>query len=453
MSRVWAFFFWLIVASTFFVNFVSADRYTSANYTIDASQIGNSFGGDSTDADYQLTSSGGESLIGQGSGGSYRLDSGYIAQIENSLELKVVPGGLQAYYPMDEGSGSLARDYSSQTNDGILGGTPTLPTWATGQIGESVHFDGANDELVTAGTHAYNTVTVSAWVKAEADAVTGNRGVVSNSRDCCGTYGGYQLEVNHPDATNVNARFRIWNSTGTTSYGTNDVALTTGVWTHLVGTYDGSDVKLYKNGTLADTNSSYSGTINTPTANIKIGNMGAYVAYFKGTIDEAMIFNRALSADEVEAMYDAGSAGNIAGLSFAGDIIPGTSQTSDFDAIMATDSYGYSLAISQDQNLTKGGDSIPAISANISSPASWSEGTTKGLGFTLYGTNATALDAKWSSGSNYSAFPSSATSIYTRIGQQSAKDVLNMRLRLDVDVTQPTGLYANVVTTTGTITP
>ena len=158
---------------------------------------------------------------------------------------------------------------------------------------------------------------------------------------------------------------------------------------------------------------------------------------FSGSIDEAKVFSRALSANEVDPEYDAG-----------------ISQTSNFDAAMLTDAQnGYNLSVSRNQNLTKGGDSIAAVSGSIASPVSWVEGTTKGLGFTLFGTNATAIDGKWSSGSSYAAFPGSATSYYVRTGKQSTKDVVNLRLRLDVPTSQVSGVYTNVITTTGTITP
>ena len=48
----------------------SAERFTGGSYTIDASVVGNSFGGANSGGSYTLTSSGGESVIGQGSGGS-----------------------------------------------------------------------------------------------------------------------------------------------------------------------------------------------------------------------------------------------------------------------------------------------------------------------------------------------------------------------------------------------
>lgn len=101
-----------------------------------------------------------------------------------------------------------------------------------------------------------------------------------------------------------------------------------------------------------------------------------------------------------------------------------------------------------------GGFSIPSVSGTIASPTVWSEGTTKGLGFTLYGTNATSLPGTWGSGGNYAAIPAANSTFYTRTNYTAgAKDVINMRLRLDVATSQQSGDYANQMTIVGTMTP
>src|ERR1035437_10182990 len=80
---------------------VAADTYSSTNYKING-EIGVSSGGDSTSSGtYRLISTMGESVVGQGSGGSYKLDAGYIAQLSNSLSVAVQPTGLIAYLPLD----------------------------------------------------------------------------------------------------------------------------------------------------------------------------------------------------------------------------------------------------------------------------------------------------------------------------------------------------------------
>ena len=122
------------------------------------------------------------------------------------------------------------------------------------------------------------------------------------------------------------------------------------------------------------------------------------------------------------------------------------------DAIVRTNAATYSLAAQQDHNLQNGSYFIPAIGGSIASPATWTEGTTKGLGFTLM--NAPILDTKWNSGAKYAAIPSSTTTFYNGTGNVNGViDVINMRLRLDTTATQATGSYTNTITYTGTITP
>lgn len=70
---------------------VFADRFQSTNYTIDAGVAGNSAGGVQSSSNYALVSSGGESIVGNGTGGSYKLGEGYVAQLEQSIELSVSP--------------------------------------------------------------------------------------------------------------------------------------------------------------------------------------------------------------------------------------------------------------------------------------------------------------------------------------------------------------------------
>ncbi|NOQ55625.1 MAG: hypothetical protein GQ477_02340, partial [Nanohaloarchaea archaeon] len=70
-------------------------------------------------------------------------------------------------------------------------------------------------------------------------------------------------------------------------------------WHHYALTYNGSNQKLYLYGN--QTNStSLTGNINTNANNLTIGK------YFNGIIDEVRIYNRALTAEEINASYNAG---------------------------------------------------------------------------------------------------------------------------------------------------
>ena len=72
-------------------------------------------------------------------------------------------------------------------------------------------------------------------------------------------------------------------------------------WTHLALTYNGSTLTLYRNG-VAVANSNVSGTLSPTTLNLQIGG-SQFGEYFKGLIDEVRIYNRALTATEIQAIY------------------------------------------------------------------------------------------------------------------------------------------------------
>ena len=97
-------------------------------------------------------------------------------------------------------------------------------------------------------------------------------------------------------------------SSSVSAYGAASIPV--GSWTHIAGVYDDTQIKIYVNGIL-DTNGSnnpksYTNGIYNGVAKFSIGSkMGNNVGsnFCDGLIDEAMVFNRALSADEVMQIY------------------------------------------------------------------------------------------------------------------------------------------------------
>ena len=69
----------------------------------------------------------------------------------------------------------------------------------------------------------------------------------------------------------------------------------TGTWTHIAGTYDGANLRLYVNGVLVKTQAR-TGTIFSSPNPLYIGGKGSQ---FSGLIDEVRVYNRALSAAEI----------------------------------------------------------------------------------------------------------------------------------------------------------
>jgi hypothetical protein len=86
-------------------------------------------------------------------------------------------------------------------------------------------------------------------------------------------------------------------------------SLATGVWMHVAFTYDQNTMLLYLNGQPIATNAIGAQPIATSPSNLRISGDDNGNGMFDGSIDEVAIYNRALSAGEIAAVYGAGTAG------------------------------------------------------------------------------------------------------------------------------------------------
>src|SRR3990170_2011523 len=183
------------------------------------------------------------------------------------------------------------------TNHGTLQGGAT---YATGKVGQAFSFDGAADYVNvphSAGLDVTTALTLDAWIK-PAGAGTGN-GIIIMKNPLK-----YAL-VWFPDTQKITFSLDIggWADHVSNSSAPPDQ------WTHIAGTYDGSSVKIYINGVL-DAEFPKIGLIATSTGDLTIGwRTDAPDVSYNGLIDEVEIFNRALSAEEIAAIANAGSAG------------------------------------------------------------------------------------------------------------------------------------------------
>ena len=85
-----------------------------------------------------------------------------------------------------------------------------------------------------------------------------------------------------------------------------------GTWYHVAATYDGTTRNIYVNGGLVTSDTPGIASIGTTHSLVTIGiDAGATrtAASFSGLIDEAQIFNRALSGAEIGNIYTAANAG------------------------------------------------------------------------------------------------------------------------------------------------
>lgn len=217
-----------------------------------------------------------------------------VTMIWNAQAIKDDPA-LVGLWLFDEGSGGVVTDSSGNGNDGTINGDFT---WDNGKFGGAIIAAGGGSIDVPV-SDSLNTVvtemTLAAWFRIDADSDTGIR-----------RQNAYLLEDQSasepvPDSFS----FRIWTTNGISpgAYGTTE--LVQGEWYHIAGTYDGAVITLYVNGVAegelltdagADFNGEWGGDIGTPGDTLQLKYSSESLI---GGMDETVLLNRALSADEI----------------------------------------------------------------------------------------------------------------------------------------------------------
>jgi hypothetical protein len=236
------------------------------------------------------------------------VDPGRV-EMGTDLSLWETPSGLVGYWGFD-GSGVIANgqtqgleDSSPYHNNGTASNLNAAGmSFVTGKVGNAVQMDGV-DDWINAGTNAVinftGPLTMAVWLNTS-DA-GGTSRIFSKQYSDTGettSVACYQLGIYENQY-----RFSLYTNIGSVDRQTETTA--NDFWVHFTGAWDGSQYRMYLNG-----NQIYSGSLSgvlkaNPLTPLSIGTSYADQAmyFFKGILDEARIYNRALSADEVEALY------------------------------------------------------------------------------------------------------------------------------------------------------
>lgn len=224
-----------------------------------------------------------------------RLAAVAISAILSQLSLAQVsvqaPAGLVGWWPGDGNAKDIAG-----TNNGILVNASTRP----GYVGEAFAFSGQNSYVQIPNSPAINSITnaltLEAWVWHEATGATIQRYVTLTPDRALIFYNNgpvtFELHFENPAAL-VPLR--------------SNISVEPRTWYHVAGTYDGKEQRLYINGVRVGV-----AVVNRPTgwtpgnSDLDISIAGQAM---NGLIDEAAVYNRALTAEEIQSHFVAGSAG------------------------------------------------------------------------------------------------------------------------------------------------
>tara|TARA_B100000900_G_scaffold384694_1_gene373740 strand:- start:1272 stop:2045 length:774 start_codon:yes stop_codon:yes gene_type:complete len=184
---------------------------------------------------------------------------------------------------------------------------------------KSVRFDGVDDRVEINNTlgSGYAEISISTWVNYNNNVATSNQyhPIVAKIGPSFGH--SFQL-ANMRSGSSSNAGelyFTVLTPDGSfTAF--SGVVPSQNVWINVVGTYDGSNVKIYIDGVLKGT-ASATGNINSNTEPLMLGDAGygGFSQFFNGAIDEVSIYSRGLTQSEVTSIYNGGAPNDVSSIS------------------------------------------------------------------------------------------------------------------------------------------
>ncbi|MFH1861368.1 MAG: LamG-like jellyroll fold domain-containing protein [bacterium] len=238
-------------------------------------------------------------------------------------------------------------------NNGTLGtkaGYGTDPTYSAGKVGQGFRIPDRYG-YVNVGTDSSLDITgdytVDAWVKSDthSDLIHSSWNIITQK----GYRNEFGLYKGSPKMT-----FKPYNTSGSSySVDWEDTVMPANTWYHVAGVKRGNMVELYVNGVLVDSKNNFTGLLDTkPGEPMTIGNSkpGSQNG-FVGVIDEVELWNRGLSATEIQQIYNAGAVYGVG--KCLGDIsAPTVSLTSPLDGVTVSNTVTVTATASDDVRVT-----------------------------------------------------------------------------------------------------
>ena len=226
---------------------------------------------------------------------------------------------MVAHWPCDEGSGGLLLDRTGYGHNGSIIGATWLPDSGHTGFGGALHFESGNSVMVGSFPDATDSWSVSLWVR---PATWGSPSPSPDNSDTYVTLISTEIAGIGGGGWEMAARFPNWERTWRYNFAypspsdaapwtyqwAEPVGLDFGIWTHLVAVVDSSasamKLSFYKNGVLSTSAEKTITSLILPGSNaLYLGTWWKGGRYFVGDLDEIVIYGRALTKDEVLALF------------------------------------------------------------------------------------------------------------------------------------------------------
>ncbi|MDA0168685.1 choice-of-anchor D domain-containing protein [Solirubrobacter taibaiensis] len=198
--------------------------------------------------------------------------------------------GLVGAWGFDEGAGTTATDSSGKGNNGTISGA----TRTAGRLGGGgLSFNGRNNWVTVANNASLNLgaqMTLEGWAYLTEAGWSWRTLMVKETSDGL-AWALYPIGDRGLPGGHVSTPGELW-ATGT-------AAPTLNRWTHFAVTYDGTQIRTYVDGVLVGARAQ-TGAIVSSTQPLRFGGNALWAEWLNGQLDELRVYNRALSAAEIQ---------------------------------------------------------------------------------------------------------------------------------------------------------
>ena len=203
----------------------------------------------------------------------------------------------------------------TNANDSVGGNNGTVQNgagYAAGEVLQAFEFNGVNQFVAIPDAPVLdptNSLTVEAWAYLSGPPSQDVATIVTKQGTVNPSDIQYQLQ-SYNVATGITFRCTVYLPTGY-AWVNGKTLVQSNTWYHVAMTYNNTNLVLYVNGA-QDGSVAATGAI-APTAEpLRIGGAGSGSWFFNGRVDEVSLYDRALSASEIQAIYNAGAGGKCA---------------------------------------------------------------------------------------------------------------------------------------------